>query len=666
MENNAIYGRTNTKVHQEITAANVLRLNPLASNYENMFAQLRPLIDEMKMVIPYGVGEDGGRKATSRTPELAQLMFPNEQMGWAEFADAMFATWLTESELDIRVHRTGRRKIIGYTILPIGCKYRDGNGEIYFEFMDGTKTVRLSADDVMMLRFSRNPRNIDQGVSPTSSVEIWAQIDDLAAQYQRAFFENGAVPATITFITASTREKYNEKRQALERGLKGAENKNKTIYAWRQLLDDGNSGDEVEVKTIQPPNSTLAIKDLNQIIVDRLNKAVGVSNFILGDDSSAKYDNAELSDHQFTKRRVYPALVSFWSQFQHELDRILGGLGYAIDFDLEIPELTERQKVVAETAKIEEETKRVKAETDSASATTLVSLINSGAEPEAAVKALGLDKKWSDLAKTLVATEPETQTETQTNALVLNDYRPQWGTSQEEQKARRIYELMVYVAEQYVAANPQFNLDEVKRQIAEELHEMAESGALDGASGLNALEFDNTDARNAVRSILAAGKYDLGEAFLKNLDDRVNQLVDSYDRESAVAVRDAIVQAQTENLSASELRKALMAALPRSRAEVIARNEIHHSINAGRLVLDQNIAGTYGLNVYQRWHANPGACEVCAAYNGETVKIGEAFPDHVFDEDDRQLSITPDVYNDYGKTPSAHVNCRCTYDEVLR
>lgn len=33
--------------------------SPICSDYENLFAQLRPLIDEMKLVMPYGVGRNG-------------------------------------------------------------------------------------------------------------------------------------------------------------------------------------------------------------------------------------------------------------------------------------------------------------------------------------------------------------------------------------------------------------------------------------------------------------------------------------------------------------------------------------------------------------------------------------------------------------------------------
>ena len=360
--------------------ANQLYLSPICSDYENLFAQVRPLIDEMKSVMPYGVGRNGARLADNRTPELAWLKNPNDDMGWAEFADLMFATWLTEDELDVHVWKQGN-KVIGYTIVPPECRIYLGQGRWQWQVITTDGLEILTEEEVMRLRFSRSPRNVERGVSPASAVRVWAQIDDLISQYQRAYFENGAIPATITFITASTQEKYEATRRELENNLKGARNRNKTVYAWRQFNNDtAQSVDQVEVKTIQGNNSTLAIKEIVSIVNDRLNKAIGVSNFILGDDSSAKYDNAELTRQQFLEHRVYPALMSFWNQFQHELERITGGLGYGISFDLVIPELTERAKAKAETGRIRSE--------------ALVNLISAGASAEGAVQALGLSDEW--------------------------------------------------------------------------------------------------------------------------------------------------------------------------------------------------------------------------------------------------------------------------------
>lgn len=418
----AIRGRSKKEVVIQ-ERSNSYCVNPLASSYENMFAQVRPLINEMKTIFPYAVGANGGKIPLSRAPELALLNAPNYYMGWQDFADAMFATWLTEDELNIHVHFSGR-KVVGYTILPVGSRnqYLNGDGIQTFQVTDADGlTETITEYEVMTLRFSRSPRNLDKGVSPTSSVEIWAQIDDLVSQYQRAFFSNGAKPSTITIIKASSHEKFLEKQKELERQTKGAKNSNKTLYLWRGVLDNGATMDEVEVKTIQGNNSTLALKEIADIISDRLNKSVGVSNFLLGDDSSAKYDNAELSDHVFTKRRVYPALMMFWSEFQHELNRVLmaqtgKGLSYGINFELEIPELTDRLKTQAETkqinASIEREDKRAAAdiarqdkiaEADVATKnmTALITLIEKGASSESAIRALNLSSEWKQVADEL-------------------------------------------------------------------------------------------------------------------------------------------------------------------------------------------------------------------------------------------------------------------------
>lgn len=677
----------NRRAEQEITTSK-FSLNPMLSNYENLFAQVRPLVDEMKVVEPFGVSASGSPLPMSRTPELQVLYSPNDQMGWADFMDTMLSTWLTEDELLIHVHRNGDRgRIYGYTFVPPESRIRIGDS-IYYQFMNGDTLVRLSEDEVMTLRYSRNPRNVWKGVSPVSSVSLWAQIDDLVAQYQRAFFENGAVPATITFITAGSRDKYEEKRKALEMGLKGARNRNKTIYAWRQMLDDGQTGDEVEVKTIQPANSTLAIKDLNYVITDRLNKAIGVSNFILGDDSSAKYDNAELSDHQFTRRRVYPALVSFWSQFQHELDRITGGLGYAISFDLEIPELTEKQKALAEIEKIKAEEAHTNEATKATDAATLVSLIQAGAEPSSALKALGLGRQWEDLAKSLTA--PSTQATAQTNAGAdcvkkktldhleiksIIDALPRPQFNKDEEEVERIYNLLMMVAEDY-AEEHQVDLEAISNEILNTLRALAEQGALEGTKHIAELEFDRPSVNEALEEIVARGVSDLGQEFYDNLELRVRDIIDNYNIFARDTVREVITTGRQQGWTKNQMRKALEVAMPRARAEMIARTETHHAINSGRMAMDDEIAKTYGLSLLVEWnaHIDSKTCDYCREMDGRKVPLGEAFPDHVHVEEvdeetgeviTRQATVDPSVYNDFGKVPAAHPNCRCTFNEIV-
>ena len=648
--------------------------SPICSDYENLFAQVRPLVDAMKMVMPYGVGKNGARLPYKRTPELDLLHDPNDEMGWAEFADAMFCTWLTEDELDIHVHFGRGGKIIGYTILPPQSRMYLGDGRWEWQVMTTDGEEVLSSDEVMRLRFSRNPRNLQLGVSPASATRVWAQIDDLISQYQRAYFENGAVPATITFITASTEEKYRETREELEHNLRGARNKNKTVYAWRQFDNDtGQSADQIEVKTIQGSNSTLAIKDIVSIINDRLNKSIGVSNFILGDDSSAKYDNAELSDHQFTKRRVYPALVSFWNQFQHELERIYGGLGYGISFDLAIPELTERKKAIADIHRVQAE--------------TLVDLIQSGASASSAVKALGLGPAWEQVANGIYANKLSGD---MLSPISINYDKPKAKEATVDKvkeaevvekkdlvchkcschhtldklppmtdEEKQVYDLLVALAE---AVKDQKDVDVDK--VIEEMKSILEYDAKNGAEeGIKALELlTDEDVSGELAKIISDGEVYLSKALSDRLASRADQLVRGYHDYTKQVVSEVLNS--SEAMTANEIKAKLAEVLPESRAELIARNETVYAIKSGRLEQDQEIASKYGLSVELVWRTShdSNVCPLCAAMDGQTVKLGDAFKSV---ETEDGLVWEPNSWNDYGLIPDAHVNCRCYFDEVI-
>lgn len=660
------------KIKQEI--ANHLTFNPLCSDYENVFAQVQPLINDMKMVRPFGVGKNGGRLPMQRTPELALLNNPNDEMGWGEFAGAMFATWLTEDELDIHVHHNGR-KVVGYTIIPPHSKVYLANGDYYFQVYTEDGYSQVSKDDVMTLRFSRSPKDLQRGISPATAIRAWAQAEDVLAQYERAYIQNGAIPASITFIRASSQDKYNQVRRELENNLTGAKNHGKTIYVWRQFNGDtGESLDQVEVKTIQGNNSTLAIKELTDIINDHLNKAYGVSNFILGDDSSAKYDNAELSDYQFIKRRVYPALMGFWDQFQFELDRIVDGLGYAIQFELELPDLTERQKIRAEIAKMRAE--------------TLIELINAGASASTAVKALDLSDSWLGAArgvwsKALTVSMFDKQKDSQKAILPLEKSNEnilhhsitcQCGAQSHDavdtanvQDAlppmtadeKRIYNALIAMAERIFANTPDIDVDGVISQIMKSLEANAKFGAIKGANEISKL-LNDEEVVNEIKADLES--MDLTGTLRERLEGRTRRLVTEYGENTKAIMNDVLNNSQ--GLSAAEIRKELRAVMPTWQAERIARTETVYAFKSGRLTEDEQIAEKYNMKIKLKWRARPGACDVCAAMDGEEVEVGEAF-EHIKETDDGLIAWEPDFWNDDGRIPSPHPNCRCYFDEIV-
>lgn len=659
------------QVRQEI--ANHLVVSPLCSDYENVFAQVQPLINDMKMVKPFGVGRNGGRLPITRTPELALLETPNDEMGWGEFAGAMFATWLTEDELNIHVHFDGR-KVAGYSIIPPGGKIYLGNGDYYFQVNTGEGYETLSREEVMTLRFSRSPKNLQKGISPATAVRAWAQAEDVLAQYERAYIENGAIPASITFIRASSKDKFEQIRKELETNLRGASNHGKTIYVWRQFNGDtGESLDQVEVKTIQGNNSTLAIKELTDIINDHLNKAFGVSNFILGDDSSAKYDNAELSDYQFIRRRVYPALTAFWDQFQFELDRVTGGLGYAISFELEMPDLTERRKVQVETTRIRVE--------------SLKTLVEAGAPPLAAVEALEMSEKWRPVArgiwnKVLADNMIDKQKSSQNVQHIPLNKLTKTTASQRGDKhmsstcthasanthdalpemnadERHIYEVLLSMAERILANTPNIDIDGVIEEISEVLNRRAELGSTDGAEKIASLLKDQAVVSEIKKEL---GNLQLSGTLRDRIKSRTADLVNSYSDETKRLMEDVL--ANSEGKTAGEIRKALREIMPTWQAERIARTETVYAFQSGRLDEDKRIASKYDLKMKLKWHARPGACDVCAAMDGQTVDLGRAFA-HIQETDDGIVSWEPSKWNDHGQVPNAHPNCRCYFDEIV-
>lgn len=672
-------------------------VNPLCSNYENAWAPIRALVNEMKMVRPYGVGVQGGALPASRTPELAALYSPNEKMGWAEFIDDVFVTWLTESEVNIHVWRRGNGRVYGYSRLPVGSRlagtFPDGLYHFQTQFANGVIET-LTSDEVMTLRFSRSPQNIDLGVSPGTAVQEWAQIDDLRGQFLKAYFENGAVPASVTTIRASSYEKFKETRKDLEDNLHGARNKNKTLYLWKQFNNQtGEEIEQVEVKPIQATNSTMALKEITDIINDKLNKSVGVSEFILGNDSSAKYDNAELSQQQFLKARVYPALVAFWDQFQHELDRITGGLGYGIQFDLEIPELTEQAKTKSEIARIKAETARIRTEqgkleieSSRANLDAIIAAVSAGASAESAAQAFGDSDNWLEIARGVEARTLATSTvsspldsssstanvtshsltdghtHSSTVASVTTDaYEPVFTS--EETAEKTIYDQLMRIVDAIAEKNPEIPYEEVKQIVFDVLKEQADGGANLGA-GIISGQVENAISEE-IDEVLADGGYQISNEMASRMQERTSLLVDRFGEDMQEAVNNILTA--TPSLTAAEIKKELRAnGVDSRRAETIARNEVVHSVRAGRLANDEVIAKKYGLKIEKVWKCrhDKDTCDLCEAMDGEVVSLTDAFPEkEVTLESGRKQSWDRDTWNLDGEIPQAHVNCRCYFNE---
>ena len=684
--------RRTEKAHQLTQElGNWFKSSPICSDYENVFAQVRPYINKMVEVQPYGVGRNGARLEPSRTPELNALYEPNDKMSWMDFFSTMFIIYLTEEHLYVRVHKQKNGAIYGYSILPPTSRQIAADGREIWTVWTTDGMEQYTDEDVITITFSRNTRNLDRGVSPASAVRNYAIIDDLLAQFERALLENGAIPASLTFIRASSEAGYQQRRNELEMGLKGASNRNKTLFIWRQINPGtGEEKDSIEVKPIQGPNNTLAIKEIVSVVNDRLNKSFGVSNFIMGDDSSAKYDNAELSDARFLSDNVLPALKMFWNQFQFGLDRITGGLGYGIQFQLDIPELTERRKVIAETH--EKTVKNIK------------ELVQAGAKPGVTIKALGLTEKWLPVAigiynqaladrqaQSSLAVSLEAKTKTE-SALPSASQTPPPQTCQchhehhhatdyyqpftEDEKAEKaIFDRLMAMARAIFAENPDFDLMAVQEEIFDILEAEANNGGLAALEAIGEISSDEVEA--AIRELIANGDATISDTLGQRLKQRTETIVAEYDKTTREIMRSVLDDA--EALTAEQIKERLKEALPDGKAATIARNEVVYAFKSGRLELDERVAKRYNLNIELTWHATHDSttCDLCAAMDGQKTILGGKYAESVtvpagtellngnVIETAKTFAWNQDQWNDDGRIPNAHVNCRCYFDESI-
>ena len=130
----------------------------------------------------------------------------------------------------------------------------------------------------------------------------------------------------------------------------------------------------------------------------------------------------------------------------------------------------------------------------------------------------------------------------------------------------------------------------------------------------------------------------------------------------------------TEGLTAGEIQSRLERVLPEGRAATIARNETVYAFKSGRLELDENLAKEFNLRIDLVWHTSPDAgdvCPLCEAMEGERIHLGGSFTPkravvrYTDDGDPIYGEWEPTVWNDFGKMPNAHTNCRCYFDEEI-
>jgi putative hemolysin len=158
-----------------------------------------------------------------------------------------------------------------------------------------------------------------------------------------------------------------------------------------------------------------------------------------------------------------------------------------------------------------------------------------------------------------------------------------------------------------------------------------------GSGALNdAIVRSRVDARQSGAEVAVA---QLGRSAA--ITDSAETAVDRMRAEAATrAYRARLARETKEAETANAARREAKPSLDR-----MVISETAQSFNDGIVEEARAVAEETGLEYERVWRAEGDACEICAGLDGETIPLGEDFPD--------------------GQPGSIHPNCQCT-DEVQR
>lgn len=337
-----------------------------SNDYENAYPSITKINNKFMKIRPYAVNAKG-EKVDTVTPVINALYHPNKLNSSVEFREALSLMYLVHPKTHILVWRKEGGKIVpggkitaqnvaGFTFME-GVTVVTVGGKNTYTVTTEAGSATYSDDEVITLR-GLNPYRINSGgFSATQAACKWTTIDDYIAQYQKGFFKNGAVPSGEFVITATTKQEFNDIVDKMQEKHRGADNNNNIVYTHRPI--DQATGKPVQAQIEWIPyavsNRELSLKDLFDQANKKIDSAYGVPASIRGVGENNNYATARTDQQNFMENVVDPIALKIWTGFTHELNRITGGLGVAISYDIVIPAIAEEEKEQEETKKLRDE-----------------------------------------------------------------------------------------------------------------------------------------------------------------------------------------------------------------------------------------------------------------------------------------------------------------------
>lgn len=625
-------------------------------SYDNNYPAITRIAERFAVTLPYAVDAQGER--LRETPAgITAIYNPNRQMSSIRFFKALAVMTLVHPNVYLLVwRREGNRilpggdiradNIAGFTFLEDpNVEIDKTNGRITYT----TLSQVYSDMEVITLSLDVNPYAVLAGYSPSIASKKWATVDDYIAAYQTGFFKNGAIPAGQFVITAPTVQEYSDIVDMLQKEHRGAGKNNNVVYTHRptNLIDGKPLNSQIEWVPFSQNNKNMSLKEIFEQAEKVRDMTFGVPREVKGYLQNSNYASATTAEHIFDKYVVLPKLTQIWTDFTHELNRITGGLGYAISFDFDVTALADEEKVKNETTKVQLD--------------TLAQAMDMGFSLKSAVEALNLpaDFKKLDVQNPPKVEKPEiddglpneaSQIETSMKGIKSKAADPDPEDISPEM--REIIEAEMQMQIDRALAEQNYEpTDEEEDKFAEELLIVLLSMmAISGSS-----QYDRGIVMVNQAGIPIDGdmpRYAISDKVRESYRDTLKEVARSYDKGTATSIRRILDQASTEGwdkeTTATKLRDIMN--IDEWRVQRLARSETHRANGLASVDAMEELSDNTGTKFTKTWHLNPftrNHCEYCVALNGTTLPLNEPF-----------VSSDENGWIDQ-QAADAHPNCGC-------
>lgn len=650
---------------------------PMHDIYDNIFPYVNAISQRFSTIIPYAVTTDG-RKLDPAPAALRALYAPNDTYSCLEFLKLVSSGMLTQSHVDILVWTTEGPggnitpdNIAGYTILPTNSRvYNDSHSTWYhrvtMDLGNGPRQYEFTRDETIALSYSRHPNDLTRGISPAMTIKKWANVDDMIADYERGFFGNNAVPAGMLGIVSENAEDFQRNRARLEETFRGAGNNNGIVYNMVPVDPTTHKPSQTSKLVwvpFQNSNDTLDLKTVSDVVNNRLANALAVPDIIRGIDNGQTYANAEMAERSFVENTLKPLCMTVWDKWQFELDRITGGLGYGITFDLDLPAQTEVEKAQAETQQI-----RIN---------SLIQLVNMGATVENAVDALGLPEPYKRLNLHQHDTTPTPLLPP--NRSITKAARKTDDTTTETRilPATRTYVDRIIRLTRRSQNGLKDDLETISRQWAADVEDtlIAHLAEYAHKTGMKLEQVITAWAETHPGTPIAIDIQTYTPTDWRKLydwttiPDNIKTAYETHLQEIARTTSKTITnktlellnKADTDQWDAHRLRDELDH-LGNDHAELIARCETVQSQRLGSLYSARSLSETLGVRLQKVWRTtgDGNTCDFCEHMEGTTIPL-----DNTYMAKDAVINVGDHTYTNSFEsmiTPNGHPRCRCYED----